>query len=69
MTFAPGAHAQNVRTIYLVRHADKVSDETMLCSAMQDTVARMLAKNSWRNAHIHRYLPPIYNARNRQPHL
>ena len=26
--FAPGAHAQNVRTIFLVRHADKVSDET-----------------------------------------
>jgi phosphohistidine phosphatase SixA len=28
LTFAPGAHAQNVRTIYFVRHADKVSDET-----------------------------------------
>jgi phosphohistidine phosphatase SixA len=28
LTFAPGAHAQNVRTIFLVRHADKVSDET-----------------------------------------
>ena len=28
MTFAPGAHAQNVRTIFFVRHADKVSDET-----------------------------------------
>jgi broad specificity phosphatase PhoE len=26
--FDPGAHAQNMRTIYLVRHADKVSDET-----------------------------------------
>ena len=24
----PGAHAQNVRTIFFVRHADKVSDET-----------------------------------------
>ena len=24
----PGAYAQNVRTIFLVRHADKVSDET-----------------------------------------
>jgi phosphohistidine phosphatase SixA len=24
----PGVHAQEVRTIYLVRHADKVSDET-----------------------------------------
>src|SRR5258708_28678313 len=28
LTAAPGAHAQNVRTIFLVRHADKVSDET-----------------------------------------
>jgi phosphohistidine phosphatase SixA len=28
LALAPGAHAQNVRTIFLVRHADKVSDET-----------------------------------------
>jgi broad specificity phosphatase PhoE len=28
LTFAPGAHAQNVRTVFFVRHADKVSDET-----------------------------------------
>src|SRR6202022_3073328 len=28
LTFALGAHAQNVRTIFFVRHADKVSDET-----------------------------------------
>jgi phosphohistidine phosphatase SixA len=28
LTFVPGAHAQNVRTIFFVRHADKVSDET-----------------------------------------
>jgi phosphohistidine phosphatase SixA len=27
LTFAPDAHAQNMRTIFLVRHADKVSDE------------------------------------------
>jgi phosphohistidine phosphatase SixA len=27
-TFAPGAHPQTVRTIFLVRHADKVSDDT-----------------------------------------
>jgi len=27
-TLVPGAHAQNVRTIFFVRHADKVSDET-----------------------------------------
>jgi broad specificity phosphatase PhoE len=27
-TFVFGAHAQNVRTIFFVRHADKVSDET-----------------------------------------
>jgi phosphohistidine phosphatase SixA len=26
--FGPGAHAQNMRTIFFVRHADKVSDET-----------------------------------------
>ena len=26
--FDPGAHAQSMRTIFLVRHADKVSDET-----------------------------------------
>jgi hypothetical protein len=28
MMSAPGVHAQNVPTIYLIRHADKVSDET-----------------------------------------
>ena len=28
LTFANGAHAQNVRTIFFVRHADKVSDDT-----------------------------------------
>ena len=28
LTVAPGAHAKNVRTIFFVRHADKVSDET-----------------------------------------
>jgi phosphohistidine phosphatase SixA len=28
LTFAPAAHAQNIRTIFFVRHADKVSDET-----------------------------------------
>jgi phosphohistidine phosphatase SixA len=28
LLFVPGAHAQNVRTIFFVRHADKVSDET-----------------------------------------
>jgi len=28
LIFVPGARAQNVRTIFLVRHADKVSDET-----------------------------------------
>ena len=28
LMFTLGAHAQNVRTIYLVRHADKASDET-----------------------------------------
>jgi hypothetical protein len=28
LTLTPQTHAQNVRTIFLVRHADKVSDET-----------------------------------------
>jgi phosphohistidine phosphatase SixA len=28
LVIASGAHAQNVRTIFFVRHADKVSDET-----------------------------------------
>jgi broad specificity phosphatase PhoE len=28
LTFAPAAHAQNTRTIFFVRHADKVSDDT-----------------------------------------
>ena len=28
LTYAPRAHAQNMRTIFLVRHADKISDET-----------------------------------------
>jgi phosphohistidine phosphatase SixA len=28
LTLAPNAQAQNVRTIYLVRHADKVSEDT-----------------------------------------
>lgn len=28
LTIAQGAHAQNVRTIFFVRHADKVSDDT-----------------------------------------
>jgi phosphohistidine phosphatase SixA len=28
LLFDPGAHAQSMRTVFLVRHADKVSDET-----------------------------------------
>jgi phosphohistidine phosphatase SixA len=28
LIFAQGAHAQNVRTIFFVRHADKISDDT-----------------------------------------
>jgi phosphohistidine phosphatase SixA len=28
LTFAPAAHSQNMRTIFFVRHADKVSEET-----------------------------------------
>jgi len=52
MTFAPGAHAQNVRTIYLVRHADKVSDETdALLSDAGHRRAECLAK-TLADAHI-----------------
>ena len=52
LTFAPGAHAQNVRTIFFVRHADKVSDETdaLLSDAghrRAECLAKMLA-----DAHI-----------------
>jgi broad specificity phosphatase PhoE len=52
LTAAPRAHAQNVRTIYLVRHADKVSDETdaLLSDAghrRAECLAKMLA-----DAHI-----------------
>jgi phosphohistidine phosphatase SixA len=28
LTVVPGAHAQSMRTVFFVRHADKVSDET-----------------------------------------
>jgi broad specificity phosphatase PhoE len=52
MTFAPGAHAQNVRTIFLVRHADKVSDETdALLSEAGHRRAECLAK-TLADAHI-----------------
>jgi broad specificity phosphatase PhoE len=44
-TFAPGAQAQSVRTIFLVRHADKVSDETdALLSEAGHRRAECLAK-------------------------
>jgi hypothetical protein len=60
LTGIPGAHAQNVRTIFLVRHADKVSDDTdaLLSEAghrRAECLAKMLAD-------------AICNARNRQPH-
>ena len=52
MTFAPGAHAQSVRTIYLVRHADKLSDETdALLSEAGHRRAECLAK-TLADAHI-----------------
>ena len=52
LTFAPGAHAQNVRTIFLVRHADKVSDETdALLSDAGHRRAECLAK-TLADAHI-----------------
>jgi broad specificity phosphatase PhoE len=52
LTFAPGAHAQNVRNIFLVRHADKVSEATdaLLSDAghrRAECLAKMLA-----DAHI-----------------
>jgi broad specificity phosphatase PhoE len=52
LTFAPGAHAQNVRTIFFVRHADKVSDETdALLSEAGHRRAECLAK-TLAGAHI-----------------
>jgi broad specificity phosphatase PhoE len=52
LMLAPGAHAQNVRTIYLVRHADKVSDETdALLSDAGHRRAECLA-NTLADAHI-----------------
>jgi phosphohistidine phosphatase SixA len=54
LMFASGAHAQNVRTIFFVRHADKVSDDTdaLLSDAghrRAECLSRMLA-----DAHIQR---------------
>ena len=52
LTFTPGAHAQNVRTIFFVRHADKVSDETdALLSEAGHRRAECLAK-TLADAHI-----------------
>src|SRR6202047_956062 len=52
LTFAPGAHAQNVRTIFFVRHADKVSDDTdALLSEEGHRRAECLAK-TLADAHI-----------------
>ncbi len=52
LTFARGAHAQSVRTVYLVRHADKVSDETdALLSDAGHRRAECLA-NTLADAHI-----------------
>ena len=52
MTFTSGAHAQNLRTIFLVRHADKVSDETdALLSDAGHRRAECLA-NTLADAHI-----------------
>jgi broad specificity phosphatase PhoE len=51
-TFASGAHAQNVRTIFFVRHADKVSDDTdALLSDAGHRRAECLAK-TLADAHI-----------------
>ena len=52
LTFVPGARAQNVRTIFLVRHADKVSDESdALLSDAGHRRAECLAK-TLADAHI-----------------
>jgi broad specificity phosphatase PhoE len=52
LTLAPRAQAQGVRTIYLVRHADKVSDETdALLSDAGHRRAECLA-NTLADAHI-----------------
>jgi phosphohistidine phosphatase SixA len=52
LTLARGAHAQNVRTIFFVRHADKVSDETdALLSDAGHRRAECLAK-TLADAHI-----------------
>jgi phosphohistidine phosphatase SixA len=52
LMFASGAHAQNVRTIFFVRHADKVSDETdALLSEAGHRRADCLAK-TLADAHI-----------------
>ncbi len=52
LMFLPGAHAQNVRTIFLVRHADKMSDETdALLSDAGHRRAECLAK-TLADAHI-----------------
>jgi phosphohistidine phosphatase SixA len=52
LTFAPGAHAQSVRTIFFVRHADKVSDDTdALLSEAGHRRAECLAK-TLADAHI-----------------
>jgi broad specificity phosphatase PhoE len=51
-TFAPGAHGQNVRTVFFVRHADKVSDDTdALLSEAGHRRAKCLAK-TLADAHI-----------------
>jgi broad specificity phosphatase PhoE len=52
LTLAPRTHAQNVRTIFLVRHADKVSEETdALLSDAGHRRAECLAK-TLADAHI-----------------
>jgi broad specificity phosphatase PhoE len=52
LTFASSAHAQSVRTIFFVRHADKVSDETdALLSDAGHRRAECLAK-TLADAHI-----------------
>jgi phosphohistidine phosphatase SixA len=51
-TILPGAHAQNVRTIFFVRHADKVSDDTD--ASLSDAGHRRAAclANTLADAHI-----------------
>jgi phosphohistidine phosphatase SixA len=48
----PGAHAQNVRTIFFVRHADKVSDDTDAPLSDAGHLRAQCLANTLADAHI-----------------